>query len=98
MEPDRAAKRDDCCNAADAAKHDDEANWHLAHVNARSFEQDRRGPGFAALSLVKVAPTYYRASVYREKEPPEISHIRNYRLWIHSFRLCRRADRVSQFQ
>src|SRR5205809_452691 len=62
------------------------------------LSRNRRGPGLAVVSLVKATPTYYRAAVYYEKEPPEISHIRNYRLWIHSFRLCRRADRVSQFQ
>src|SRR5438132_2293619 len=62
------------------------------------LSRNRRGPGLAAVSLVKATPTYYKAAVYREKEPPEISHIGNHRLWIHSCRLCRRADRVSQLQ
>jgi len=30
MQPDRAAKRDDCCDLADAAEHDCEANEHAA--------------------------------------------------------------------
>jgi len=37
------------------------------------LSRNRRGPGLAAVSLVKATPTYYRAAVYREKEPSEIS-------------------------
>ena len=34
MQSDRAAKRDDCGDAAGAAKHDREASYHVTNVNA----------------------------------------------------------------
>ena len=34
MQPDRAAKRDDCGGAAGPAKHDREASYHVTNVNA----------------------------------------------------------------
>jgi len=34
MQPDRAAKCDDCSNPAGAAKHERQASYHVTNVNA----------------------------------------------------------------
>ena len=60
MQSDRTTKRKNRDDPTGAAKHDTEANWHLANVNARSFEQGPRHPEVVALSLVKVAQIHYK--------------------------------------
>jgi hypothetical protein len=39
MQPNRATKRENRHGAADAAKHDREASFHVINVNACSLEQ-----------------------------------------------------------
>src|SRR4030095_1566388 len=66
----------------------------LGLLSRRPPHPERSG----TLLLVKAATTRYKTDLYREKGPAKIKPVRNYCLWICSCRLCRRTDRVSQFQ